>query len=87
MPHRLFTPAEIWKAKALLCQPEQLLPESRACEDCQNFGACQFDAEEPIGRNQRCRYLPSQFADAWRIRIDQPHEAQRASRKGSKGTK
>ncbi len=68
METRLFTPAEIFRAKALGCEPEQLLPADRTCSDCEAHGACQFLCEEPIGEYRHCRFPANQFRDAWRPR-------------------
>lgn len=75
MSQRLYTRAEIWRAKALACEPEQLLPDGRACGDCHEFNGCIFVLDEPPHRDdRRCLFSPSRFADKWRIRVDQKHE-------------
>ena len=71
----LFTPADIFRAKALGCEPEQLLPADRTCEDCREYNGCLFVLDDPPHRsNRHCLFMPSKFSDKWRIRIDQAHE-------------
>ena len=59
MSQRRYSPAEIWQAKALACEPEQLLPDGRACGDCHEFNGCLFVLDEPPNRDdRRCMFRP-----------------------------
>ncbi len=68
MSERLYTPADIFRARALGCQPEQLLSQGRTCADCTQYSVCQYACEWPIGDDNSCQHAESQFQDAWHPR-------------------
>ena len=68
LPKRLYTPAEIWRAKALQVEPEMLLPEGKTCADCRYWPTCRALIEYLDSSNQTCDFAPSRFVDSWRMR-------------------
>lgn len=65
LPMRLYTPAEIWRAKALGVEPEMLLPDGKTCGDCLHWPKCRALISDLDSANRSCDFAPSRFVDTW----------------------
>lgn len=69
MGERLYTPAEIFEAAALGCQPEQLLPQGKTCQECFQKSTCAALFPEDFAPDGRyCFHPQNMFYDVWRPR-------------------